>query len=482
MKVVPVILCGGTGSRLWPLSRSGFPKQFLVLSGNTSLFQEAASRVNSLTDASNIGKTLVVTNEEHRFMVLDQLRELPEVKATLLLEPVGKNTAPALTLAALEAMADEEDPILVVTPADQTILDEAAYQHALRQAILVANKGSIVVLGVTPDRPETGFGYIKREGDLGPYGEYSVAQFVEKPNLDHAKEYLSTGQYAWNSGIFVVKASVWLKALKHFNVAIFDATSSAYAKALREASFVRPDIDLFKLIRSDSVDYAVIEQCPGTEFLVKMIPLDVGWSDLGSWDAVWEVGEKDAFGNVLVGDVLIENTTNTVVHAGHRMVGVLGVSDLIIVETSDALLVADKKSAQQVKMIVNQLESANREEHRLHRKVLRPWGWYDSIDHGQNFKVKRIQVNPGASLSLQKHTHRAEHWVVVKGEARVTCGEKIIDLKENQSTYIPQGEKHRLSNPGDVPLEIIEVQTGSYLGEDDICRFEDSYGRLNNGS
>ncbi|MEY4593511.1 MAG: hypothetical protein RIR18_2406 [Pseudomonadota bacterium] len=482
-KITPVILCGGSGTRLWPLSRAGFPKQFLVLSGDTSLFQQAVDRLNGLasTDIS-VGKTLVVTNEAHRFLALDQLRELKSVSATLLLEPVGRNTAPALTLAALEASADGDDPILVVTPADQTVSNAPAFTTALQNAISVAESGAIVILGITPDRPETGYGYIKQAGTQGKYGEFSVAQFAEKPDLETASKYLASGEYTWNSGMFVLKASVWLKALAQFRPNIAEATALAWAEKTVDTPFVRPNKTGFELIPSESVDYAVMEQCPNSAVPIKMVSLDAGWNDLGAWDAVWQVGAQDADGNATHGDVLLTNTKNSLVRATSRLVSTVGVDNLVIVETADAVLVADRSQSQDVKKIVAQLEASRREEHTLHRKVHRPWGWYDSIDESDRFKVKRIQVKPGASLSLQKHHHRAEHWIVVKGTAEITCGGKVILLTENQSTYIPLGEFHRLANPGSIPLEIIEVQSGSYLGEDDIVRVKDDYGRSEIGS
>jgi mannose-1-phosphate guanylyltransferase/mannose-6-phosphate isomerase len=463
------------------LSRAGFPKQFLVLSGTTSLFQQAVERVNQLGAADiSVGHTLVVTNEEHRFLSLEQLRELKNIQATLLLEPVGRNTAPALTLAALQATESGQDPILVVTPADQTVQNPVAFQQALQQSIRAAAVGGIVILGITPDKPETGYGYIQQSGGVGAYGQYAVAQFAEKPSLDVAKAYLAGGQYAWSSGMFVLKASTWLKALQHFRSDIAQATQSAWSSKTTDASFVRPSKELFAQVPSESIDYAVMEKCPGSTFPIHMVPLDAGWSDLGAWDAVWQVnqdGHQDAQGNVTQGDALLADTSNTFIHASSRLVGTVGVSNLIIVETPDAVLVADRTQSQNVKKLVQQLESQKREELNLHRKVHRPWGWYDSIDEGERFKVKRIQVKPGASLSLQKHHHRAEHWVVVKGTAEITNGDKVVLLTENQSTYIPLGEVHRLANPGNIPLEIIEVQSGSYLGEDDIVRFEDTYGR-----
>ena len=477
-QIVPVILCGGSGTRLWPLSRAGFPKQFLVLSGTTSLFQQAIQRVNGLAAADIVvGDTLIVTGEEHRFLALDQLREMPEIAATLLLEPVGRNTAPALTLAALHAIEKGEDPILVVTPADQTVMDGPAFTQALQQSVRAAADGSIVILGIRPDKPETGYGYIKHQGQQGINSEYTVAQFAEKPDLATAAHYVASGDYAWNSGMFVLRASTWLKALAHFSPTILSTTQQAFAQKSVDAQFVRPDQVAFTNIPSDSVDYAVLEKCPGSPFNIKMVPLQAGWNDLGAWDAVWQVSAQDGDGNVTYGDTLLADTTNTFIHASSRLVGTVGVNNLIVVETADAILVADKSQSQHVKKIVSELVALKRSEHILPRKVHRPWGWYDSIDEGARFKVKRIQVKPGASLSLQRHQQRAEHWVVVKGTAEVICGDKTITLTENQSTYIPLGEVHRLSNPGTIPLEIIEVQSGGYLGEDDIERFDDTYGR-----
>jgi len=510
--IQPIILCGGSGTRLWPLSRAGFPKQFLSLTGNESLFQQAAQRLVALgADDIQVAKPLIVTGEEHRFLASEQLREAGIELGAALLEPVGRNTAPALTLAALAAVEHGEDPVLVVTPADQTVANTAAFTQAMQAAIREAGTdstaGNIVILGITPDRPETGYGYIqvqeKREKSQGDSLEACalnpapVIRFVEKPDAATAQQYLAEGGYYWNAGMFVLKASVWLKALEAFRPDITAATRAAWDARSKDPQssahshqhcFIRPGKAEFTAIPSESIDYAVIEKlsslepCPSNRAPVVMVPLDAGWNDLGAWDAVWQVLPKDDSGNAHLGDVLTTDSRNTLVHATSRLVSLVGVENLIVIETPDAVLVAEKSRSQDVKKIVETLHnSALNPQHSalplLHRKVHRPWGWYDSIDDGHRFKVKRIQVKPGASLSLQKHHHRAEHWVVVKGTAEITNGDKVLTLTENQSTYIPLGEVHRLANPGSIPLEIIEVQSGSYLGEDDIVRFEDHYGR-----
>lgn len=484
--IVPVILCGGSGTRLWPLSRSGFPKQFLALHGTQTLFQEAFLRLAALAnDQITIHHHLIVTNEEQRFLALDQLQELQghgtaHAPIRFLLEPQGKNTAPALTLAALEATSSGADPILVMTPADQTITDGAAFTKALQQAIALANQDRIVILGIPPTKAETGYGYIQ-VGAADAHGGYPVVQFTEKPNLETATRYLSEGGYYWNGGMFVLKASVWLKALAQFRPDIAHATQSAWqdhhADQLSHVTFIRPNAKRFSEVPAESIDYAVMERCPGSVIPISMVPLNAGWNDLGAWDAVWQVAKQNADGNATLGDVLTTNSKNTLVIASHRLVSTVGVDNLIVIETADAVLVADKNRAQEVKAIVGQLENEGREEKNLHRKVHRPWGWYDSIEEGERFKVKRIEVKPGASLSLQMHHQRAEHWIVVQGVAEVTNGDQVMTLCENQSTYIPLGQKHRLHNPGTIPLQIIEVQSGGYLGEDDIVRFEDQYGR-----
>jgi len=479
IQVTPVILCGGSGTRLWPLSRGGFPKQFLCLTGDNSLFQQTVERLQGLESATTQATApLIVCNEEHRFLAQEQLREIGIHGAKFLLEPIARNTAPALTLAALAALDGGADPILVVTPADQAVSAVEVFTQAMKTAIAEAATGSIVILGIQPDRPETGYGYIKAGETTNVQGAVTtVKRFVEKPNLETAQAYINEGCYFWNAGIFVLKASVWLQAMETFQPEMLAKVKHAWESRKPDSQFMRPGKAEFEQVPSESIDYAVIERCPGSAFATKMVSLDAGWSDLGVWDAVWNIQEKDADGNAHKGDVIAKDCRDTFVHASSRLVGLVGVQNLVVIETADAILVADKSRGQDVKKIVDSLKTQKREEQNLHRKVYRPWGWYDSIDGGERFKVKRILVNPKASLSLQMHHHRAEHWVVVSGTAEITNGDKVTILSENQSTYIPLGQTHRLSNPGTIPLEIIEVQSGSYLGEDDIVRFEDQYGR-----
>ena len=479
--IQPVILCGGSGTRLWPLSRSGFPKQFLCLTGDDSLFQQAAKRLSVLGEQGNVvSAPIIICHEDHRFLAQEQLREADIVLGAALLEPVGRNTAPALTLAALHAVDQGQDPVLVVTPADQTVTNPEAFTLAMHLAIKTAEAGGIVILGIQPDRPETGYGYIKAFPSEIQISVAQVESFVEKPTSETAQRYLAEGGYYWNAGMFVLKASVWLDALKEFRPDIANATQAAWQNKTSDAKFVRPSKEEFAAVPSESIDHAVMEHCPGSPFATQMVALDAGWNDLGAWDSVWGVLPKDAQGNAHVGDVLLTDSHNSLVQATSRLVTLVGVRDLVVIETPDAVMVSHKTRCQDVKNIVAALQKSGREEHTLHRKVHRPWGWYDSIDEAERFKVKRIMVKPGSSLSLQKHNHRAEHWIVVKGTAEITNGDKVILLTENQSTYIPLGEMHRLANPGSIPLEIIEVQSGSYLGEDDIVRFEDTYGRMSN--
>ena len=475
--ICPVVMAGGSGTRLWPLSRAAYPKQFLALDGQSSLLQQSVRRLQAIGDAgAQVGAPIVVGNEEHRFLLVDQLREMGVEPGAVILEPVGRNTAPALTVAALQSMHDGRDAVLVVAPADQTVTDTAAFAGVLREAAQHAAGGAVVILGIRPERPETGFGYIEA-GAAASGQACTVKRFVEKPSAEVARGYLEAGNFYWNSGLFVLKASVWLEALGRLRPDILEATRKAFSSARLDGPFVRPDAAAFAAIPAESVDYAVMEHLPGTAQRLLMLPLDAGWNDLGAWDAVWQVAGKDDHGNASQGDVILSGTRDSLVQATSRLVGVIGLHDVVVVETPDAVLVSERGRSQDVKQIVGQLGRHARHEQTLHRKVHRPWGWYDSIDQGPRFQVKRIMVKPGASLSLQKHHHRAEHWIVVSGTAEVTCGERKLLLTENQSTYIPLGEVHRLANPGKVPLEIIEVQSGAYLGEDDIVRFEDTYGR-----
>ncbi|MDH3715919.1 MAG: mannose-1-phosphate guanylyltransferase/mannose-6-phosphate isomerase [Gammaproteobacteria bacterium] len=465
-RLVPVILSGGTGSRLWPLSRAQHPKQFIALGHATlSMLQATAKRLQACGSQAPI----VVCNHEHRFMVAEQLRGIDVPAAAIVLEPVGRNTAPAIAVAALEAIRDDQDPLLLVSPADHVIDDDAAFSAALRTALPAARDGNLVTFGVTPTRPETGYGYIKASGP----GAAPVASFVEKPDLATAEQYLASGDYYWNSGMFLFRASVYLRELQHYAPEILAACQAAHAAIVRDLDFLRLDEAAFAGSPSDSIDYAVMEK---TE-RAYVVPLAANWSDVGAWDSLWSILDKDDDGNAVRGDVVLQESKNCYVHAEHRLVTVVGAKDQIIVETADAVLVASRSHAQDVKHIVDRLKTQQREEVTTHKRVYRPWGYYESIDGGERFQAKRISVNPQCSLSLQMHHHRAEHWIVVSGTARITRGNEKFLLAENESTYIPVATRHRLENPGTIPLEIIEVQSGSYLGEDDIVRFEDAYGR-----
>ncbi|MBE0508160.1 MAG: mannose-1-phosphate guanylyltransferase/mannose-6-phosphate isomerase [Marinospirillum sp.] len=467
--LVPVIMAGGTGSRLWPLSRQLNPKQFLKLCGDTTLLQQTLARLDAIeTDAPSI-----ICNEDHRFMVAEQLRQLDIQGASILLEPVGRNTAPAIALAALEATQTGQDPVLLVLAADHYMANEPAFHRAVVAAAQLAEQGKLVTFGVVPTQPETGYGYIQRGAALDCEG-YEVARFVEKPDREKALAYLETGDYYWNSGSFMFKASVYLKALSEFRPDILDACKKALELGQKDMDFVRVDAEAFAQCPEDSIDYAVMEKTRDAA----VIPLDAGWSDIGSWSALWEIGNKDEQGNVCQGDVLALQTQNSLIHAEHKLVATLGVQDLVVVETKDAVLVAHKDQVQDVKKIVEAIKQEGRHEHMNHREVYRPWGVYDSIENGDRYQVKRITVKPGAKLSLQMHHHRAEHWVVVSGTAKVTNGDKTFLVTENESTFIPIGEVHSLENPGKISLQLIEVQSGSYLGEDDIVRINDEYGRL----
>ncbi|HRO36425.1 mannose-1-phosphate guanylyltransferase/mannose-6-phosphate isomerase [Thauera sp.] len=479
MTIKSVILSGGSGTRLWPASRESYPKQLLPLTGERSLLQETALRLKDFPGGEVDPRPLVVTNEEYRFIIAEQLRQIGVRSPQIVLEPVGRNTAPALTLAALAA-AEEGDPILLVMPADHVITEQPAFQHAIAVGAKAAAKGALVTFGILPDRAETGYGYI-RSGEALTDGEGARAllEFVEKPDRATAEAYVASGAYYWNSGIFMMKASVWLAAIRRFAPEMAAACAAAVAACTHDADFIRLDTAAFERSPSDSIDYAVMEKLAEAPELGQgvVVPLSAGWSDVGAWDALWAVSAKDGEGNAARGEVLFEACRNTLVHAGSRLVAAVGCEDMVVVETPDAVMVAHKDRTQDVKKVVARLKAEGRTLTQSHRKVYRPWGWYDSIDAGERFQVKRIVVNPGAKLSLQMHHHRAEHWIVVKGTAEVTNGERSFLLAENESTYIPLGHTHRLSNPGKVPLEIIEVQSGSYLGEDDIVRFEDTYGR-----
>ncbi|HAZ61428.1 MAG TPA: mannose-1-phosphate guanylyltransferase/mannose-6-phosphate isomerase [Gammaproteobacteria bacterium] len=475
MNFLPVILAGGGGTRLWPLSRELYPKQFLALVGERSLLQDTVERGRLLNDAAT---PLVVCNEEHRFMVAEQLRALGVTGSRIVLEPVGRNTAPALTAAALVARADGNDPVLVMMPADHVVKDAASFCTAMQRALPLAEAGRIVTFGIVPTSPETGYGYIEVGARLdaapGP-AAHAIAGFREKPDAVTAAAYVAAGSYLWNSGIFMVRASAWLAALGRLQPAMLAAVEAAHAAAGVDADFVRLDKAAFTASPSDSIDYAVMEHLAPEEGAV--VALDAEWSDVGAWSSLWEIASRDAGGNATRGDVCAVDCTDSMIVAEHRFVATLGCDDMVVVETADAVLVAPKARAQEVKKVVEWLKSRGRDERLTHRCVYRPWGSYEGIDIGDRFQVKRITVKPGGKLSLQMHHHRAEHWIVVSGTAQVTKGDEVFLLTENQSTFIPLGVRHRLENPGTIPLELIEVQSGSYLGEDDIVRFQDVYNR-----
>jgi mannose-1-phosphate guanylyltransferase/mannose-6-phosphate isomerase len=468
--LTPVILSGGSGTRLWPLSRELFPKQLLPLVGKGTMLQETLTR---LTGADDIAPPIVVCNESHRFLVAEQLQQLRVQKGSILLEPVGRNTAPAVAIAALAVVhgPQSDGQVLLVLPADHVIRDVKAFRNAVNEGRKAAQAGNLVTFGVIARTPETGYGYIRRAEGAGP--AYPVAQFVEKPTLATAKQYVESGQYYWNSGMFMFLARKFLDELRAFEPAMYEACVKAFNAAKRDLDFVRLGKSEFEAIPSNSIDYAVMEK---TKHAV-VVPLDAGWSDVGSWSALHEAIPGDANGNVQLGDVLTSDTHGCYLQSTSRLVATVGLKDHVVVETKDAVMVAPKDRVQDVKALVNELKKQNRYETSLHREVFRPWGSYDSVDSGERFQVKRLMVKPGASMSLQLHHHRAEHWIVVSGTARITRGEEVFLLEENQSTYIPVGTKHRIENPGMIPLHIIEVQSGSYLGEDDIVRFEDKYGR-----
>ena len=468
--VYPVILCGGSGTRLWPLSRRALPKQFLPLVSERSMLQDTVLRLSGLDCAAPV----VISNDEHRFLVAEQLREIGLPASAQILEPIGRNTAPAAAIAALWIQEHQPDAMMLVLPSDHLIREVLRFQDAVRQAARLAASGLLVTFGVTPHAPATGYGYIERGGaiDAEP-GAYRVAGFVEKPDLERARAMAASGRFAWNSGMFAFSSTRFLEELGKHRADILAGARAAWQQARHDLDFTRLDAKSFAVCPSESIDYAVMERTDSAA----VIPVDIGWSDVGSWSTLWEVGAKDAQGNVVRGDVHLNGAENCYVRAESRMVSVLGIKNLVVVETDDALLVADRSEAQKVKDIVGHLEGAHRTEHLSHSRVYRPWGYYESIDAGERFQVKRLMVKPGQALSLQMHHHRAEHWVVVSGAARVTRGEETFLVAENESTYIPVGARHRLENPGKVPLFLIEVQSGGYLGEDDIVRFEDRYRR-----
>jgi mannose-1-phosphate guanylyltransferase len=465
--IVPVILSGGSGTRLWPLSRKLHPKQFINLVNETTLFQDTILRL-----PEDVAEPLIICNEEHRFLAAEQLREIGKKTKGIILEPEGRNTAPAVALAALQFINKGEDPILLVLSADHLIKNIEAFHQSITIASELAENNKLITFGVVPDKAETGYGYI--EANINNTDDYySIKSFTEKPSQKNAKKYLDSVNYLWNSGMFMFKASVYLSELEKFEPEILSACKKSCTTENIDSDFIRIDNDAFHQCPNESIDYAVMEHTKNGV----VVPLDANWSDVGSWSSLWDIKTKDNNDNVSEGDVFLEDVKNTYTYSSNRLVSVIGVSNLVIVDTQDALLVADKQQTHNIKKIVARLNNDKRSEVDNHRKVFRPWGYYDLVDSGEGFQVKRIVVNSGAKLSLQKHKHRAEHWVVVKGVALVTCGDKVFELVENQSTYIPQGSLHRLENHQDIPLEIIEIQTGSYLGEDDIIRFEDDYQR-----
>jgi len=474
LPLTPVIMAGGGGTRLWPLSRQHYPKQFLTLTGANSLLQDTLTR--AVVDTATA--PIVICNEDHRFLVAEQMRQIEIAPERLVLEPVGRNTAPALTIAALEAQHRHGDAVLAMMPADHIIPDLQRFQEALRRAAGLAADGFLVALGITPERAETGYGYIKVGAQIAGKQANLLDRFVEKPQQATAQEYLRAGDYVWNSGIFVMTASQWLKAIGECQPAILNGCRDAYAKAEADGVFIRPETAAFSECPADSVDYAVMERVgDGLSVPGAVVAFAGSWSDVGSWSGLWDVSDKDDAANVLRGDVLCQNATGNLVLAEQRFVALAGCEDLVVIETADAVLIAPKSKSQDVKQIVAWLAAEGRDERLTHSKVHRPWGSYQSVDVGDRHQVKRIIVNPGEQLSLQMHRHRAEHWIVVKGTALVTLGDEEFMLDENESTYIPSGTKHRLANPTETPLEIVEVQSGSYLGEDDIVRYDDKYDR-----
>lgn len=469
MKIYPVILSGGSGTRLWPLSRAVLPKQLLPLVTDKTMLQETVLRLHG---RPQVMAPLIVCGNEHRFLVAEQLREIGVAPLGILLEPVGRNTAPAVAAAAHYLQAIDPEAVMLVLPADHVIDNVDAFHAAVEQAAALVGEGALATFGIVPTAPETGYGYIKSGAAAGAHA-FQVERFVEKPDRATAEGFVAAGNYSWNSGMFLFRAGSYLSELAQFQPAIAEAAAAAVSQGYRDLDFCRLNEAAFTACPSDSIDYAVMEH---TRHAV-VVPADIGWSDVGSWSALWEVQPRDAQGNTTRGDVYLDNVSNSLVRAEGRIVALVGVQDLVVVETADAVLVAHKDQVQRVKQVVEHLKSQDRTEHLHHTKVYRPWGCYEGIDEGERFQVKRITVNPGGKLSLQMHHHRAEHWVVVSGTARVTCGDKVSLLTENESTYIPIGMNHRLENPGKVPLHLIEVQSGSYLGEDDIVRFEDVYAR-----